>query len=186
MQTAYVLNDANGNIIQQRSFGSLAANTVYRDTLKLSSGAYRFTLLDSSDNGLEFWANARGGSGSARLLNKKGQIIQNFESDFGRFIQYDFMVGQPVSPVAAVNSFGLYPTRTNDKTTLDYHGNFPAEVKVQIITDPGEKVVEEHTYSNLTEGMFTYDLSRFSKSRFYLKVLINGEEKFKKRVRLKE
>ncbi len=185
-QTAYVLKDANGNVVQQRSLGSLAANTVYRDTVNLAEGGYRFTLMDSADNGLEFWANARGGSGRARLLNKKGEIIQYFESDFGKFIQYDFMVGRPVTPVAAVNSFGLYPTRTKDNTTLDYYGNVPAEVKVQILTDPGEKIVEEHTYSDLTEGVFTYDLSRFPKSRFYLKVLINGEEKFKKRVRLKE
>ncbi len=122
----------------------------------------------------------------ARLLNKNGQIIQNFESDFGRFIQYDFLVGQPVTPIAAIHSFGLYPTRTNDKTTLDYLGNFPAEVRVQLVTDPGDTIAEEHIYRELTEGSFTYDLSRFPKGRFYLKVLINGEEKFKKRVRLKE
>lgn len=186
LQTAYVLTDANGNMVQQRPFGSLAANTVYRDTLKLATGAYCFTLLDSSDNGLEFWANARGGSGRARMLNKEGQIVKDFEADFGRFIQYNFMVDQPVTPVAAINSFELYPTSTNDKTTLDYHGNFPAEVRVQIVTDPGDKIVEAHTYNDLTEGVFTYDLSRFPKGRFYLKVLINGEEKFKKRIRLKE
>ncbi|MEO6916829.1 MAG: peptide-N-glycosidase F-related protein [Chitinophagaceae bacterium] len=186
LQTAYTLTDASGKMVQQRSFGSLKANTVYRDTWKLAAGAYRFTLLDSGDNGLEFWANARGGSGRAQLMNKQGQLIKDFDSDFGRFIQYDFMVGQPVTPIAAIHSFGLYPTRTNDKTTLDYHGNFPAEVKVQITTDPGDTVVEEHTYLNLTEGVFTYDLGRFPKGRFYLKVLIDGEEKFKKRVRLKE
>lgn len=186
LQTAYTLTNADDRVVQQRTLGSLNANTVYRDTVKLAAGAYRFTLLDSADNGLEFWANARGGSGSARLLNKEGQIIKNFESDFGKFVQYDFQVGQPVTPVGAITSFELYPTRTIDSTTLNYHGNFPAAVRVQIVTDPGDKVVEEHTYSDLTEGVFTYDLSRFPKSRFYLKVLINGEEKFKKRIRLKE
>ncbi len=83
-------------------------------------------------------------------------------------------------------SFGLYPTRTNDKTTFDFYSNFKEEIVVQLVTDPGEEVVEEHAYYNLQDGIFIYDLSRFPKGRFYLRVLINGEEKFKKRVRLKE
>jgi hypothetical protein len=57
---------------------------------------------------------------------------------------------------------------------------------VQIITDPGGQLVEEHTYHKIRNGTFTYDLSRFPRGRFYLRALINGEEKFKKRIRLKE
>ena len=57
---------------------------------------------------------------------------------------------------------------------------------VQLVTDPGDTVVEEHKYFQLKEGSFTYDLSRFPKGRFYLRVLINGQEQFKKRIRLKE
>ncbi|MNU03430.1 hypothetical protein D3C86_2125620 [compost metagenome] len=57
---------------------------------------------------------------------------------------------------------------------------------MQLVTDPGSVIVEEHKYNQLKEGIFTYDLSRFPKGRFYLKVFVNGEEKFKKRVRLKE
>ncbi|HET7896461.1 MAG TPA: hypothetical protein VFL47_02290, partial [Flavisolibacter sp.] len=63
---------------------------------------------------------------------------------------------------------------------------FPEDVVVQLVTDPGDTIVEEHRYHQLKEGVFTYDLSRFPKGRFYLKVLINGQEQFKKRIRLKE
>jgi hypothetical protein len=135
---------------------------------------------------LEFWANRRGGRGVVRLLDAQGQMVKDFESDFGSSLQYEFEVGQPVTPVSAQTSFGLYPTRTNDKTTFDYYANFPQEVVVQIITDPGDTIVEEHIYHQLKEGIFTYDLSRFPKGRFYLKVLINEKEEFKKRIRLKE
>lgn len=185
-QTAYTLTNSSGQVIHERAYNTLKANTLYRDTIKLAEGDYQFVLRDSADNGLEFWANPRGGRGKARLLNSKGQMVKDFESDFGSFVQHQFKVGQQVSEIEQQTSFGLYPTRTNDKTTFDFYSNFKENVVVQLVTDPGDEVVEEHKYYNLQEGIFTYDLSRFPKGRFYLRVLINGEEKFKKRIRLKE
>ena len=185
-QTAYTITNSEGKVVQQRSFGSLQANTLYRDTVRLAKGVYQLTLLDSADNGLEFWANPRGGRGKARLLNGKGDILKNFEADFGSYVQYGFEVGEPTEPITAQASYGLYPTRTADKTTFDYAANFPEDVLVQLVTDPGDSLVEEHKYYRLIEGSFTYDLSRFPKGRFYLKVFINGGEQFKKRIRLKE
>lgn len=185
-QTAYAITNSEGKVVKERPYNSLQANTLYRDTVRLQEGTYQFTLRDSADNGLEFWANPRGGRGKVRLLNAQGQMVKDIESDFGSFVQYQFKVGTPVTPVTAQTSFGVYPTRTNDKTTFDYYGNYAEDVVVQLVTDPGDKVVEEHTYFGLQEGVFTYDLSRFPKGRFYLRVLIKGEEKFKKRIRLKE
>ncbi|MVN20488.1 peptide-N-glycosidase F-related protein [Mucilaginibacter arboris] len=185
-QNSYALVNEKGETVKGRALGSLKANTIYRDTVHLPQGQYQFMLQDTAGNGLEFWANPKGGRGKVRLLNKNGFMIKDIDSDFGSAVQYAFEVGGPIAPVTAQTSFGLYPTRTNDKTTFDYYANFAEDVKVQIITDPGDKVVEEHDYPQLKEGIFTYDLSRFPKGRFYLKVLINGEEKFKKRIRLKE
>lgn len=185
-QTGYLLKDSHGTVIKERTLGSLEADTCYLDTLQLLDGNYRFVLLDSAGDGLEFWANRAGGRGKARLLNKEGAILKDFESDFGSSVQYSFIVGAPVSPVEERFSFDLYPTRTKGKTTLDYYANFAHDVVVQIITDPGEEIVETHTYFQLKGGMFTYDLSRFPKSRYYLKVMVDGEGKFKKRIRVKE
>ena len=185
-QTGYILTNSEGKVVRERAYNTLQANTLYRDTINLKAGDYLFVLLDSADNGLEFWANPRGGRGKARLLNSKGQMVKDFESDFGSYVQHQFKVGATTTAIEQQTSFGLYPTRTNDKTTFDYYSNFPENIIVQLVTDPGDEVVEEHKYYNLQEGVFTYDLSRFPKGRFYLRVLINGEEKFKKRIRLKE
>lgn len=185
-QTSYTLTNSAGSFMRERAFNTLQANTLYRDTIPLPVGDYLFVLRDSADNGLEFWANPRGGRGKARLLNSKGQMVKDFESDFGSFVQHQFNVGAPVTDIEPQTSFGLYPTRTNDKTTFDFYSNFPENIVVQLVTDPGDKVVEEHKYYDLQEGVFTYDLGRFPKGRFYLRVLMNGEEKFKKRIRLKE
>lgn len=183
---SYRLVNEQGAVMGQRALGSLAANTLYRDTLKLPSGSYRFEFADTAGNGLEFWANPRGGRGKLRLLNSKGEMIRDFESDFGSSVQYSFSVGGPAAPITPQASFGLYPTRTNDVTTFDYYANTPEDVTVRLVTDPGGAVVEEHQYKGLKEGLFSYDLSRYPKGRFYLSVWIGGEEKFKKRVRLKE
>ncbi|MCJ8165702.1 peptide-N-glycosidase [Pontibacter sp. E15-1] len=185
-QNSYVLTNSDGKVISERIAGSLEANTLYRDTVQLTKGKYEFMLLDSAGNGLEFWANPRGGRGKVRLLNKDGAMLQDFESDFGSSVRYAFEIGAPVAPVTDHTSFGLYPTRTNDTTTFDYYANFPHDVLVQIVTDPGDEVVLEKRYQQIKEGVFTYDLSQHPKGRFYLKVYIDGEEKFKKRIRLKE
>ena len=80
----------------------------------------------------------------------------------------------------------LYKVSHNDKTMFDFYSNFAEDIVVQLVTDPGDEVVEEHKYFGLREGVFTYDLGRFPKGRFYLRVLVGGVEKFKKRIRLKE
>lgn len=67
---------------------------------------------------------------------------------------------------------------------MDYFSGQPQDVTVQIITDEGAQLVEEHRYKNLKEGTFAYDLSYRPAQRYYLKVFINGELKFNKRIRV--
>lgn len=184
---AYSLKNSKGEMIAERKSGSLIAATAYRDTFHLTPGAYQLALTDSAGDGLEFWFNGRGGRGLARLLDGKGQMLKAFESDCGLGWEYNFVVGpQPDATVADQLAIGLYPTRTKDKTTLDYFSNKAEDVVVRLVTDPDGKTVEEHHYTQLKEGIFSYDLSRYPKGRFYLKLMINGTEKFNKRIRLKE
>ncbi len=185
-QNSYRIVSSEGKVVQERKLGSLKANTLYKDTVQLSKGTYRFEVIDTAGNGLEFWANPKGGRGKLFLLNKEGAIIKDFESDFGSSLYYDFQTGSPADPVRAIKSYAVYPTRTEDKVTFDYYANFEKDVLVKIITDPGDRVVEEHSYKSIKEGVFAYDLSRLPKGRFYLKVYIDGKEEYTKRIRLKE
>lgn len=184
---AYFLKNSQGSIIARRELGTLKANTPYRDSFRLAPGAYQLALTDSAGDGLEFWFNGRGGRGLARLLNGKGELLKAFESDFGMGWEYNFVVGaQPDEIDTEQLAIGLSPTRTKDKTTLDYFSNKEQDVLVRLVTDPGGETVEEHRYSKLKEGVFSYDLSRYPKGRFYLKVIIDGVEHFNKRIRFKE
>lgn len=70
---------------------------------------------------------------------------------------------------------------------MDYFANEPKDITVIIAQQEDEtKIVETHTYKAFTKGAFTYDLSYLPKMRYYLKVIIDGKEIFKNRIRLKE
>jgi len=186
-QNSYSVKNSKGEIIQEQKLGSLKAKTEYRDTLKLTPGAYQLELTDIAGDGLEFWYNTEGGRGLARLMNNKGELLKSFESDCGSGWIYNFVVGPIPDEIKKDDySIGLFPTRTTDKTTLDFFGNKANNVIVRLVSDPGGNTVEEHIYSDLKEGIFTYDLSRYPKGRFYLKVIINDTEVFNKRIRFIE
>ncbi len=184
---SWKITDASGKTLYSRGFDSTQKNMTFKDTVLLPSGCYQFFVNDTSGNGLEFWANGRGGRGFVRLQDTSGNLVKTFISDFGNSIIYNFSVSNNSSEWAAANteaSIELYPTRTTGKTELEYFSGEAKDVKVQIITDEGAKLVEEHLYKNLKEGSFTYDMSYLPPQRYYVKVFIDGELKFNKRLRV--
>lgn len=186
---SYTLTDNAGQIIYSRNIDSTKKNFLYKDSFHLAPGCYKLFIKDTAGNGLEFWANAKGGRGFVRLQDTSGNLVKNFISDFGNSIEYNFLVSDNKNEWADVNteaSIELYPTRTTGKTELQYFSGMANDVKVQIITDEGQKLVEEHLYKNLKEGSFTYDMSYLPPQRYYVKVFINGELKFNKRLRVEK
>lgn len=186
-QNSYFITNSNGVVVYQRLFDSTQKNKLFRDSFHLAEGCYQLQIKDTPGDGLEFWFNTKGGRGYARLQDDKGNLLKSFESDFGSEITYNFMVSNDAKQLTVMNSepaIGLYPTRTNGKTVMNYFSGTPQNVTVQIITDEGAQLVEEHRYKNLIEGTFIYDLSYRPAQRYYLKVFINDELKFNKRIRV--
>ena len=184
---AYKLIDAEGNILYQREVGTLVADTIYKDTLQLSKGAYQLLLKDVSGDGLEFWYKTKAGRGKSILLNAQGEIVKSFNSDFGSSITYNFTVGDTPDPIMENEiSLGVFPTRTKDFTYFDFLSNNPEEVLIKLIRDPGGEVVEEHLYRDFKEGRLTFDLSRYPKSRYFFRVFVNDKVVYNKRLRVKE
>jgi len=184
---SFILLNSSGQIVVERKIGSLLANNDYRDTFKLSAGAYELIVLDTAGDGLEFWYNTRGGRGVCRLLDDNGRLLKHFESDFGNFIYYSFEVREDtisISKPEVIPSVGLFPTRTTGKTTLDFFSNEPEKVIVRIVTDPGDTLVEEHVYYNLKEAVLDYDMSYRPAQRYYIKVFIRDKLVFNKRLRV--
>ncbi len=184
---AWQLLDSKGNIVKERKSGSLLPASLYVDTLQLDDGAYSLVLTDSQGDGLEFWWNAAGGRGEARLLNGEGKLIKAFESDCGSGWTYNFNIGPKPDPIdPAATAISLYPARTSDVTKLDYFSNTPADIRLRLIEDPGNRLVEERFYPALEAAEITFDLRRFPYGRFYVVALRGEEELLRKRVRFVE
>jgi len=185
---AYAVRNSLRQIVFERSLGTLKKDTLYEDTLSLLPGCYQFELVDTSGNGLEFWYAARDGRGTCKLLNEKAEMIKNFESDFGNNLLYHFMVTEDDkqwAPITATASVGAFPTMTKGKVSLDFFSNQPQNPVVQIIADGGDnEVVEEHKYYNIKQAVFNYDLSYRPAQRYYLKVFVDNQLIFTKRVRV--
>ncbi len=184
----YDIVNSAGKKIFERPAGSLLKNTLYHDTIQLENGAYSFMLADTSGDGLEFWYAVKAGRGSCRLLNAKGEMIKNFDSDFGSFLKYDFVVtGDSLqwSNLVDVPAVGAFPTMTTGKVVVDYFSNTLQNPVIQFIADtPGKELVEEHQYFNVNKAVFNYDFSYRPPQRYYLKVFVEGKLVFTKRVRV--
>lgn len=187
-QNQYRVTDSFGKVMFKRDSVELAPNTVYNDTLHLPKGNYTFTVEDSAGDGLEFWYKAKDGRGDVKLLDTLGRALKHFDPDFGSHIIYNFRV-DPEQNYFLDNkpAISMFPARTDGPVTLHYFSNIPKKVEVVIVQQDDEsQIAEMHTYLNLDKGTFTYDLSYLPKMRYYLKVLVDGKEAFKNRIRLKE
>ncbi len=187
-QNSYSVSNSFGKEVFKRDSLELKPNTVYLDTLTLQEGNYTFKVTDKGGDGLEFWFKAKDGNGSVKLLDTLGQAIKHFNSDFGSHIIYNFRVKPGVGyHLDNEPSINMFPARTQGPVTLDYFANHEKDVQVIITQQEDEsKIVETHTYLGFKKGIFTYDLSYLPKMRYYLKVVVDGQEVFKNRIRLKE
>ena len=188
-QTSFILRRNDGVAIRGVKAGTLAPDSAYRDTFRLDPGCYELAVGDTAGDGLEFWYNVKGGRGHARLFDAAGMMIRNFESDFGSSVRYSFRVTDDrriVAPPAQEPAIGLFPTRTLGVSTMDYFSNLPRKVSVKIVADSGGEVVAEYEYPDLRSGSFTYDLTSRGPRRYYVKVFVEGEMKFNKRLRVVE
>lgn len=87
IETTVELTDASGNVVWSRGYNQ--ANATIRDTISINQGCYRFTVHDSGDDGMSFWAN-NDGSGYVRLKKVASGNFIVFEPDFGKSISQAF------------------------------------------------------------------------------------------------
>jgi hypothetical protein len=153
-----------------RQSGNFQPNTEYRDTVTLPSGQYQFHVTDTEGDGLEFWANPRGGMGQVKLVSMDGKLIHAFGSDFGSEIRQSFEVGgnRPLTPFQDALVM-VYPHRPTLNTTLMLFFNDPQTVKGKL-TLPDGKVLQEMTWNDVREGNFTIDLSNYPDGIYMLEL----------------
>ncbi len=132
-QNAFYLKNAQDSIIFSRT--NMAANFIYRDTIHLSPGCYKFIVTDQGEDGLSWWAN-NDGHGYARFkkLNVSG-FWENFNADFGAEIYHEFMAGYPLGN--APN-----PPECEDITSVATVSKKSPEIKLFPNPNSGEFILE--------------------------------------------
>ncbi len=152
----YQLYDDNGNIIFERD--NMSSNTLYRDTLELNPGCYRFQLNDSDDDGINWWAN-NDGAGYVRFKEVGGPTFNYFEADFGDDINYEFTVEFPLAYEEAkgAHQFEAYPNPTKDQLNIALSG-FDSEVFIRVFNNLGQLVLSQNINTTLTETTSQIDM----------------------------
>ena len=121
VETTVEITKADGSLYWARSYSE--PNTQHLDTLALNEGCYRFTIYDSGDDGLSFWAN-NDGSGYCSLKRVLGPTVKNFEADFGKSISQAFYWATDVYTTEveevpeARGDLAVYPNPAKDQLTL--------------------------------------------------------------------
>lgn len=186
-QNSFRLANTKGHVFIDRPLGSLKADSLYTDTLRLPPAGYVMQLADTAGDGLEFWYNAAGGRGFLRLLNEQGRLLKSFESDCGDGITYQFLAGTlPTVMPSDESMIGLFPTRTMGKTVLDYFANDAAPIDMELRDEQGALAWSESIAAAPREFQRRFDFSSLPRGRYTFKLMREGKEVFSTRLRLLE
>ena len=185
-ENSYTVKDENGNIILSRS--NLSANTYYNDTLNLPNGCYRFELLDAGEDGLAWWANTAQGNGYVRFKNTMGNVMYNFNSDFGGQAYKQFTVGiatgQDEFILTNTTNLNVYPNPSESLVYIDYNLMNRTDASIDVLDMMG-KIIYSSKDENVTAGNKVVDMSEFSNGVYFVR-LVSGNQQMTKKLIIKK
>ncbi len=116
-ETNYSITDDNGNVLLTRN--GLSNNTVYRDTMRLTDGCFTLKMIDTDEDGIDFWAN-NDGIGTFRIQRITGSTLKSFDGDFGTSFIYNFSTVFPTDMPNVLGEPGLnlYPNPATNYITI--------------------------------------------------------------------
>lgn len=182
-QTKYTVKDDYGTVLLNKT--GLTANTVYKDTLELLPGCYKFELTDSGQDGLSWWANPGQGSGYIRFKNAvNGGIIKNFLSDFGGQVYQQFTVAVTTSideyPYTDKATLEVYPNPTDGPVMIDLTTTGHESGRVEISDMLGRKIIVQQLSERTAESL-EFDLSYYPRGIYFVN-FYSGESHITKKL----
>ena len=87
-ENSYELWNDKKEVILANSLPS--PNKIYRDTFDLE-GCFKMKLRDNGDDGLAWWANPAQGTGYAQIRDYDGNVLHDFNADFGGGFELSFV-----------------------------------------------------------------------------------------------
>ena len=179
-ESSYELRDNEGNLIFSKS--GMSANTLYKDTMILSPGCYKFQILDTggssynNEDGLSWWAN-NDGSGYARLKSVPGGFFKYYQDDFGTEITDYFRIedwatgtlDNLVDPVIEI-----YPNPANNYLNIDVELASTSDIEI-LITDFTGKKIKSMNKDFFMQGVFLLDVTDLAKGIYNCSITTDKE-----------
>ena len=170
IETTVELTDAAGNVIWSRGYSEV--NATVRDTIALNQGCYRFTVNDSGDDGMSFWAN-NDGAGYVRLKKVASGNFIVFEPDFGKSISQAFFFQTNIvsvdEPEVALNpQVRAFPNPATDRVQVQWDAMFQPDRYV--LRDVRGGLVREGTVRPGDSGL-TLSVSGLAPGTYHIEVV---------------
>lgn len=152
-ETEWKITDGAGTVVAKRINNAPA--TSYYDTLTLETGVYKLSVTDAGCDGLSFWANTAGGSGTmiVKPTAFTTSILKGlFGGDFGCGFDQYFRVGNPTA-IREINAYNdivmsVFPNPAADKITISFEGLSKVEGSLNITDNMGRSLLKQQIHTN--------------------------------------
>lgn len=157
-ENSLTIKNMDGDIVVSKN--NLLNNTTYKENLNLAQGCYEVELTDSGNDGLAFWANSAQGAGDLYFMKSNFLRIKNFNSDFGKFLRYSFLVGNidRVDNQIIENVFDVFPNPSSGLVKLKMNIDISDDSKI-LITDISGNLIKTISNKQLQNKEYTIDLT---------------------------
>lgn len=163
-----ILNDA-GVVVASRTNNQ--NGKIFRDTINLPVGCYTFIADDDGCDGISWWANTSGGTGTLRFMsNTSPQAYKTFNGDFGCQIMERFTVGYVLGvkeTVNAVNTFQSFPNPASSVVNLLFDVSDYQDVSYSI-TDVSGKEVQSGKFAHVSSTIYPINTTELSGGMYFV------------------
>jgi hypothetical protein len=170
-QTSYTLSKSDGTVIYEKS--DCENSTLYEDEFNLEPGCYNLQINDAAGDGLEFWANPGQGVGSFKIVDSDGNILYNFDPDFGSFAIHEFGIGNITGVDKKTTPFTvfIFPNPVQNVIKIDIKGfKINTDVTLTVSNLMMMPLITKRVSSRQKNFTTELDLSRLPQGGYLLKV----------------
>lgn len=169
-EVSWDIKDAAGTVFASRN-NFPASNSLYIDTVFLSTGCYSFTIYDSFGDGLCCY----GGNGFFRILKGATATVIGTSGDYGDFYSVQATIDNGTGTIEnQIQDFiRVYPNPAGNSVTVNTSvAEGPASITLY---DFSGRILKSWDLKDLTNYRFTLDVSPYTEGMYFLELKSGGE-----------
>jgi len=179
-QTSYILYNDDGSVYYERN--NCDNNTFYNDQFYLYPGCYKLQIFDSGNDGLQFWANPGQGSGYFRIMDSNGQLLYNFDPDFGGYAIHEFGIGNitKIDEKTCPFTLAVYPNPVSDRLQINIKGTGDSKITAILSNSVMKPVLKKEWTTGGREFSTTITMKDLPAGIYFLQINYGNYSKTEK------